>query len=240
MDDGICSGPCNHRWRKAQAAFKKAQHDYDPLDPDTSPPEFQGPRPMDGHPWCLECTWLIRKQLAQLDLLTALRTMNGDGYPADAGAERVSGSREPTSPSPAADDDDDVARMLAGWVEAYREYMKWPSAPRYGDLASMCTECTAWLGKHLDGILVSPMAFEFGDEVMRWHADLKNKTKAGVRTLKKPLRCLTAAGGCGLLMLWYTDGDEYIRCRAPGCTFMMRLGDYYATVEHVVAAGKAV
>jgi hypothetical protein len=230
-DDGVCPGQCNARYRRAQGAYHQALAAYDPLDPATSRPEPPSIRPMDGHPWCLECQAVIRVQLGQLDRLAALRLSLSDGYPSDASAERVSGSTEPMSPSPAGDDVLDMERVLADWEWDYRRLKGWAAAERYGDLADQFTECLAWLTRHLDGILSSDMARDFGEEVLRYHADLKGKTKAGVRKLKKPLRCLS----CGLLMLWYTDGERDVKCYTPHCGFQMPLDDYHATVDSVAA-----
>lgn len=231
MDDGVCPGNCNLRWRKAQDAYQKAVAAYDPLDSGQSRPEPPQIRPMDGHPWCLECQAVIRVQLGQLDLLAALRHDTADGYPADAGAQRVSGSRESVSPSPGHDDVDDTARMLAGWELAYRDHKGWPSGPRHGDMAHQRTECVAWLSERLDAILASPLAADFGSEVLQWHAELKAKTKAGVRKLRKPVRCPQ----CSLLMLAWTEGDRYVRCYAPDCGMMLALDEY----EAIVAANSA-
>ena len=231
-DDGICVGACNNRYRRAQAAFQKALSEYDPLDSSQSRPEMAPIRPMDGHPWCLECQAVIRVQLGQLDLLAALRHDTADGYPADAGAQRVSGSREVSSPSPCHDDVDEVAKMLAGWESAYRDHLGWPSAPRHGDMAHQRTECAAWLAERLDAILSSPLAADFGLEVQQWHAELKAKTKAGVRTLRKPLRCPL----CKLLMLAWTEGEQSVKCCNPECNMApMPLEVYHATVDAVAA-----
>lgn len=231
--DGICPGACNEKYRRAQAVFKKALAEYDPLDPATSRPEPPNTSYSPGFPWCFDCRSAIREQLLELDMLAALRWLGADGYPADAGAERVSGSREQSSPSPAADDVDDVAAMLAGWEQAYRELKGWPPGIRHGDLAAKRTECIAWLseGPRLDGILASAMAEDFGFEVMQWHAELKAKAKAGVRNLRKPLRC----PNCKLLMLRYTDGDKDVRCFNPECRQILSLPAYEAIVEHMAA-----
>lgn len=231
LDDGLCVGVCNNRYRRAQAAYQQALAAYDPLDPATSRPDPPTIRPMDGHPWCLECTAVIRVQLGQLDLLAALRATLADGYPSDAGAERVSGSRESVSPSPHADDVDEVAKILAEWEGAYRDHCRFPSAPRHGDMAHQRTECIAWLMEKLDGILSSPLAADFGLEVQQWHAELKAKTKAGVRTLRKPLRC----PNCRLLMLAWTEGDKQIRCCNPECSPLMSLDEYEAVTARVAA-----
>jgi hypothetical protein len=237
MDDGICIGGCNARWRRAQAAYHQARADYDPLDPATSPPEPPQIRPMPGHPWCLECQAVIRHHFWQLDRLAPLRDspLMADGYPTDASAERVSSSTEEVSPSQAGDDVLDLDRVLADWEWTYRRHMGWPAAEYYGELADQRTECIVWLGARLDGILASPMARDFGEEVLRYHADLKGKTKAGVRTLKKPLRCPKSMGGCGLLMLTWTEGGKNVECSTPGCGLLLPLEVYYATVEAVAA-----
>ena len=148
-----CKGPCNTRYRRAQDAYRKAVAAYDPLDPDTSPPDQPRIRPMDGNPWCLECAWQIRLQFSRLDRLASLRAILADGYPSDASAERVSGSTETASPSPAADDVADITRVLADWEWAYRRLKGWPAAERYGDLADQRTECIAWLSERLEAIL---------------------------------------------------------------------------------------
>jgi hypothetical protein len=234
LDDGWCIGTCNNRFRRAQDAYRKALLEYDPLDSAQSRPEPPQIRPMDGHPWCLECQAVIRLQLGQLDLLAALRRDTADGYPADAGAPRVSGSRDSLSPSPQHDDVDEVAKMLAEWEAAYRERLRLPSAPRHGDLAHQRTECIAWLAERLDAILVSPLAADFGMEVQQWHAELKAKTKAGVRVLRKPLRCPS----CSLLMLTWQEGERYVHCCNPECREVLTYDEYEASVA--VAAGSRV
>lgn len=228
-----CKGPCNTRYRRAQDAYKKAKAAYDPLDPDTSPPDQPRIRPMDGNPWCLECAWQIRLQFSRLDRLASLRAVLSDGYPSDASAERVSGSNEAASPSPAADDVADITRVLADWEWAYRRLKGWPAAERYGDLADQRTECIAWLSERLEAILSSPLALDFGTEVMEQYADLCAKAKAGPpRTLRKPLRCPQ----CRLLMLCYTDGDRDVKCCTPYCNFMLPLDAYEAEVERQATA----
>lgn len=231
--DGACPGVCNERYRKAQAAHKKALADYDPLDSAQSRPDAPALQPREGFPWCFDCRSTIREQLAELDMLAALRRLTADGYPADAGAERVSGSREQSSPSPASDDVDDIASMLAGWEQAYRDLRGWPPGIRHGDLASKRTECIAWLSEseRFDAIIASPVAEDFGNEVMAAHAELKAKAKAGVRTLKKPLRCPS----CKLLLMKYTDGEKDVRCYNPECHLILSLPAYEAAVEALSA-----
>ena len=232
LDDGACIGHCNDRYRRAWADYDRAVAAYDPLDPDTSRPDMPDIRPYPGRPWCMECASAIRLQLSQLDTLAALRRLEGlgaDGYAADAGAERVSGSREQSSPSPSADDADDTYRMLAGWEQTYRELRGMPSAPHRGDLADRRTECIAWLTERLDAILASDVGEYIGAEILTWHADLKAKTKAGVRTLKKPLRC----PACRHLLMKWTEGEKDVRCYNPDCGVILSLARYEAIVDSV-------
>ena len=123
------------------------------------PPDIQ---PWPGDPWCGRCKSRIREALAELDILAALFPATADGHRTAPGTERVSGSADPMSPSQAGDDLDELASMLTGWEDAYRDHMEWPSLARRGHLASRETECIAWLMRNLDEILRTPFAVDFG------------------------------------------------------------------------------
>jgi len=235
---GGCPGPCNDRWRRKQCQHQQDLRDYDPLDQHQSRPEPPDTSCITGNPWCADCSPLIREQLGELDYLGALRVLRelgGDGYGTDSAPERVSGSADPASPSPSSDDVDDTATMLAGWEQAYRDLMGWPAAIRHGSLAAKRTECIAWLAERFSDIITSGIAADFGAEVMIWHAELKAKSKAGVRTLRKPLRCPS----CKRLMMMYTDGDKSVRCYNPTCRRILSLPEYEAEVETLAARLKA-
>jgi hypothetical protein len=231
-EDGICPGVCNRRYRDTQADWKTALAAYDPLDSAQSRPERPDIHPWYGEPvWCSPCKSSIRLRLAELDDLIALLKAPADGHRQSDAAERVSGSPgdEVRSPSQAADDEEELAAMLTGWERAYREYRRWPSPPPRGELASAETVCIAWLGHHLDGILLSPLAGDFGAEILQWHREFKSSAKAGVRTLRKPMRCPS----CRLLTLTWTEGETQVCCSNPDCNRIMSLEAYDAEVEHM-------
>ena len=187
---------------------------------------------MPGDPWwCSYCASLILVQLAELDDLAPLRVHTSDGLPASTAADPGRATLgDPGSPYEAGDDTEDTYRMLAAWETAYRELHGWPSPPRRGILATRRTTCIAWLGEHLPGILASPLAEDFGAEVMTWHRALKAPTKAGQRTLRKPLRC----PDCRLLTLVWEEGGRYVQCGA--CGRILTYDEYEADVERLAAS----
>ena len=226
-----CPGTCNRHYREARATYKQALADYDPLDSSQSRPEPPDVTPWLGDPvWCGPCGSKVRLNLAQLDDLLALRKANSDGHRTSDAAERVSGnSADAASPSQAADDEDELTAMLTGWEAAYRDFKKWPSAAPRGELASVETTCIAWLMHHLNGILRSPVAADFGLEVLQWHREFTGSTKAGVRTLRKPMRCPS----CQYLTLTWTEGEQQVTCSNPSCNRILSLTDYEAEVERM-------
>jgi len=225
-----CPGSCNNHFREARKAHKQALADYDPLDPSQPRPEAPSVAPWLGDPvWCGTCKSRIRLRLAELDDLIALRKAPADGHRQSDAAERVSGSQDGASPSQACDDEDELASMLFGWESAYRDLRQWPSPPPRGDLASAETTCIAWLMHRLDAILRSPLAADFGLEVLQWHREFTGSTKAGVRTLRKPMRCPS----CQYLTLTWTEGEQQVTCSNPACNRILSLTDYEAEVERM-------
>ena len=229
-----CPGVCNRHYREAQAAFRQALADYDPLDANQSRPIPPSVQAWPGNPWCGRCKSRIRETLAELDDLAALLLATADGHRAAPGTERVSGSQASFTPSQAADDLEELTAMLAGWEGAYRELREWPSLARRGHLASAVTTSIAWLSARLDEILLAPFAADFGTEVMQWHREFTNKTKAGARTLRKPLRCPRPQ--CRLLTLTWTEGDTYVTCSNPDCQARIPLAEYEAETARMSAA----
>lgn len=216
------------------AAYDQALAGYDPLDPDQERPVPPSLLPWPGEPlWCPACKARIRLRLAQLDTLAALLAFEGDGYGESAASERVSRTDEAASPSPAADDLDELTRMLRDWEDSYRSIRDWGTAPPRGELASVQTEVIAWLGQHLDGILSSEdIAEPFGTEILQWHRGMKHRAKAGVETLRKPLRCPS----CRLLTLTWTEGEDRVDCGNPDCRRVLSFAEYENETERLAAA----
>lgn len=226
-----CPGPCNRRYREARDAYRQALADYDPLDSAQSRPDPPEIRPWPGEPaWCGPCASRVRLYLAQLDDLIALRKAPADGHRQSDAAERVSGSAAAPTASQAGDDEDEAAAMLTGWEGAYRDIRGWPSPAPRGELASVETTCIAWLLHHLDGILRSPVAEDFGLEILRWHREFTGSAKAGVRTLRKPMRCPS----CQYLTLMWTEGEQQVNCENPACNRILSLAEYEAETERMV------
>jgi hypothetical protein len=214
-----CPGICNAAWRATVTPQR---------------PEGEGdPRP--GEPvWCRPDQARIRRLLTELDDLAALLAYQADGHHEQAHAPARGNGHAP-SPSPAADDLDELERTLLAWEDAYRDTQGWPSPPRRGALAAVTTTTVAWLTAHLDGILASPFAEDFGGEVGQWHRELTGKTRAGTGRHRKPVPCPR----CGLRLLTWEDGDDYVKC--GGCNRHMSMGEYAeftdAAARHLERAG---
>lgn len=226
-----CPGSCNRHFREAVEAYRQALAAYDPLDKDTSRPERPDVRPWPGEPvWCSPCTSRISQRLGQLDYAISILQAYADGHRDAPDAPLVGGSAEAMSPSEAADTAEDLGQMLVGWEAAYRKHRGWPAPFHPEDLASWTTECHAWLAQHLRGILASPLAVDFGTEILSWHREIVSSAKAGTRRLRKPMRC----PGCRQLTLTWTEGEEMVNCADPGCRVAMRYDEYEAEIARRV------
>jgi hypothetical protein len=234
-DPGACPGPCNKRYQEAWAKYAADVGDYNEtglLDADRSRPEPPAARFWPGSPvWCTDCTTKIRLRLAQLDTLAGRLAAEADGYREPGDLERVSGTTEPSSQSRAGDDLDEMFRMLSTWEAIYRTLKGWQSGAPHGDLAARETECIDWLRRHLNGILVSGIAADFGLEVLQWHRESCGAAKAGVRTLRKPMRCPS----CKCVMLFWTEGETTVNCKNPDCGRILTLSQYETEAERQAA-----
>jgi len=234
-DSSACPGPCNKRYQEAWEKYAAEVGDYNEtglLDADRSRPELPDARFWPGSPvWCSDCATKIRLRLAQLDILAGRLAAEADGHRAAAETERVSGSSEPASPSGASDDLDEMFSMLGTWETIYRNLKGWLSGPPRGELASRETECIDWLRRHLNGILVSDIAKDFGLEILQWHRESCGSAKAGVRMLRKPMRCPS----CKCVTLFWTEGEQNVYCKNPDCGRILSLSEYEAEVDRQAA-----
>lgn len=237
----ICQGNCNARWRDAQGAYTAAMALYDPLDAAQERPAPPTASPWPGEPvWCGRDSSRILAELAELDDLGALLAAAADGHRGAGAGQRVSGSPASLSPSPAADDLDELVSVLTGWQEAYSDVAGWPSPPRRGVLSTRLTACVAWLRFHAparddgSGLLAHDgIAADFGGEVMAWHRRLAGAARAGTRRLRKPLRC----PGCGLLTLLWTEGEDRVGCSM--CPRILTYPEYELLVAQAAGMGAA-
>lgn len=225
----ICPGRCNRRYRDAHDDYSRAVDTWHTAnlayaaniasggDPGPEPerPEEPTVRPVWGEPvWCLTDAASVRAGLTDVDELMTLHLHHNDGYGSPGMDERVSGSAEPSSMSPAHDDLDELMEWLRDWEGAYRESQGWPTVPYRGESAPALTATVAWLTRHLDVILAHPdLAEGFGLGVLRWHARLQGATKARPRRRSLPLRCPQ----CHLATLSQEEGSDRIECRNRDC-----------------------
>lgn len=201
-----CIGSCNSRWRRLTEAGEDI-------------PEELLPYP--GDPvFCQRDSSIIRREVAELDDLASIAAAAADGHRSQPGTQRVSGTARISSPSPAADDLDDLACMLRGWESAARGTD--PSARR-GYLATEITTVVCWLVAHHDAIIGNPdLAPDYAAEVRQWHRRLATSSKAGTGTHQKGRPCPR----CDRYSLWWREGDEYVECQTPSCGRLMSLSDY--------------
>ena len=227
-----CPGTCNRAYRDAREKFNQDLASYDPLDANQSRPIPPSIQAWPGDPWCGRCKSRIRETLAELDDLAALLMATADGHRAGPGGERVSGTAVAFSPSSAGDDLEELASMLAGWEEAYRDLRELPSLARRGHLATAVATCIAWLIFHFDEIVKAPFAGDFGAEILKWHREFTDKAKAGTRKLRRLVRCPR----CHTLLLTWTEGDSHVECNNPDCQLRIPLAEYEAEVERLGTA----
>ncbi len=262
MSERICVGNCNRRYRREQDVYSAAvdawhahqlaraeataagkDADEDP-GPEQDPPVEPTLRPYAGNPiWCLTDSAAVRSALVDLDDKMTLHLLAGDGHGSATSEERVSGSAEPGSPSPAHDDLDELVEWLADWEAALRESQRWPAKPYRGVSAPALTSALAWLTTHLDLILAHPdLAEGFGTGVLRWHARLEAATKTRIkpRWIARDLRCHQ----CHAKTLAQLEGEDRVECRNPSCgenrggPGVMTLEEYNGRVDGARPAAK--
>ena len=250
-----CPGPCNGRLLRDWDTHETAVQTHLPAilaaidgltDLDairkaayTAPDVPEPPEPRTywrGDPiWCAWCTALVRRALAELDMLCALIEAANDGH-RDAGRENTAptGTRgksasEPSA-SPVVDQLDRMLGYLLAVQDAYRTVRNWPPRPTGGRQnrgAQARIEAIAWLGVHLDDILRHPGSVRFGRGVLAWERILRDAAKAGPVDERMQGRCPMT--GCGRVALRRWRDPEHVKC--GHCGAIMRLEDYEAMRE---------
>lgn len=218
MSDQPCPGNCNSRWHKARRAHDAALAAYDPLDPATSrpePPDGTLVRAWGAPVWCTDHTAAIALALAQLDDLAAIYAAAADGHRSRPATQRVAGTTVVLSPSEAHDQLDELTSVITGWEHAYRDHAGYDPPPPRGDLARVQTSCVNWLSRHLREILASPLAEDFGREILEWKPLVAARAKAGQRTVLLEARC--TGHGCGQRMLTWKEGTDRVECANREC-----------------------
>ena len=219
MSEESCPGPCNSRYRRARAEYEAALAAYDPADADQERPQPPDVQPWLGDPWCPKCKAVIHSELGQIDdaasILAARPPLDVAGTDEESRVGRVSGTREPRSPSPRMDDLEELGEWLRNWESAFRGGD--PQARR-GYLATERTTIISWLVDHFDAHITHPdLAADYGAEIRRWYRELADKARAGIvdKHMKQP------CPRCRLYTLWARDGEDYVRCINTECNRRM-------------------
>ena len=228
-----CPGPCNARYRRQQEALEAyaAQVEAWQENPVGSPPAE--PEVGELHPWagdpvlCPRCQSQARMELAELSDLGAILDAENSGLRHGPGSDRVSGSRHAPSPSPAADDLDELCHALRGWQSVAMGEGDIP--PRTGFLMTELDTLTKRLSSIYFTRLVAnaDVAGDFAREIRQWHRRLTGQAKAGTGVHQKAVPCPR----CGRYSLSWRDGDRHVACRNPDCARMLSLEEYDAYEE---------
>lgn len=228
-----CVGKCNTRYWQAEALYKQALAKWEEgqarlLDagfPVPDPPQRHSIRPVPGEPvWCAgedSCTVKIRVMFGELDDLAAKLSRLPPGVRPAVNLRRqqikVKSSPAPRSPSAAVDTLTELQAWLLHYERQYRRLHRWGDPPKRGSLAAARTSAIAWLGDHLDGLLVTRLAEPFGVELFDIYGELQAATHDDVVEHFVPTPCPKPPRGCGRFTLWQKPGDENIHCRNPNC-----------------------
>lgn len=195
-----CPGPCNRCWRDTPSRADLTPVPGDPI-------------------WCTGCARGIAARLGELDDLVALLEAEVGGQRAAGSDAPVSGSKGRPSPSPAVDDVDEIVRTLEAWETAYREHRHLPPPPaRTAEHRVML--CTAWLQRHLVGVLASDLGPDFGEDIARLHRMARRRTSTDPSKTRKPIPCPR----CDTKALWHHDGERHVEC--AGCGRLLTLDEY--------------
>lgn len=245
-----CPGGCNRAWRQAGGTRLQTQ-------------------PIPGRPvWCSKCVSGIRHAVqhlvdgyAQLELDKLHGKGNGAG-------EHVSGSRNPPSPSPAADVQDEMVRQLTLWEDRIREALglnrrtarlpvtrsrpldrcAWPRpiAPRRQSRSVQLVRATqesATLAGTVRFLLAHlDWALAHPDAGLEFGRDilrLRAKVTARAATAPERRRRPVPCPRCELRTLVHVSGSEHVECENPDCGRLLTLDEYDAMAAAVARSESA-
>ncbi|MCW2904035.1 MAG: hypothetical protein JWO67_6300 [Streptosporangiaceae bacterium] len=240
-----CPGGCNATLRRARDLFKRAlddrakaiiAHATDPAVEIPDPPEPVRIAPVEGEPvYCWRCTATIKRELAELEDLSALVRMDADGHRTGPDAERVSGTPAERSLSPSIENLDEMVSVLRFWEDIAVQGAR---RPRRGFLASETRTVIAQLldGGNFTRLMSFPrqrpdspgQTEEFAFDVRQWHRILTGNSKAGTgRHQKNAIPCPR----CGRYSLVWIEGEDFVRCSRGECNRPLLLAEYERMVE---------
>jgi hypothetical protein len=228
---GPCPSGCNWRWREAMDAHEKAVEKWVARGCKGEEPQPPVTEPWPGEPvLCRKCASVARGALRELPLAyAALASMKYLTRTASASDERRGRSDVPPSPSPGADQQDEICCTVTAWEDDLRQHLRHVAAHDTGDHAADLAASVEYLNRNWQAMVERvECAGDFADEISRLHrvavAMCKNKTVR--RTL--PVACPT----CDMETLIQEEGVAgkpwYVECseRLGGCSRLFTENEY--------------
>lgn len=193
-----CPFKCNAPYRRAIKAYEKAYETWENNGYRGEQPEYPDIEPRAGQPvYCLRCAVTIRAALRELP--TAYDAVGpGAVLASTSDDEHVTRSATLPSPSPAADQQDEIAATMRDWEDMLRRYLHHPAATDvFGDRRATLARSVDYLNTHFRQIItwaddpVVFMAADFGGDVWRLHSSTTRMVKSGPARHHLPVPCPT-------------------------------------------------
>lgn len=194
-----CPFRCNAPYRRAVKAYEKAYTDWEKSGYQGDQPWPVELEPRAGQPvYCLRCAVTIRAALRELPLAydavgpgaVLVSTMNDD--------EHVARTAALPSPSPGADQQDEIAATMRDWEDMLRRYLGHKAATDvFDDRRATLANSIEYLNTHFRQIItwaddpVVFMAADFGGDVWRLHSSTTRMVKSGPMRRHLPVPCPT-------------------------------------------------
>lgn len=228
---GPCPSRCNWRWREAMEAYEAAIEKWAARGCRGEEPQPPQTEPWPGEPvLCRRCASITRGALRELPV--AYRALDSMKYltrtaPADDG--RRGRSDAAPSPSPGADQQDEICRTISMWEDDLRQHLHHSAAQDTGVQHADLAASVDYLNYNWRAMSErAECAGDFADEISRLFrvsvAMVKNKTVR--RTL--PVACPT----CEMETLIQEEGIAgrpwYVECseRLGGCSRLFTENEY--------------
>ena len=228
---GPCPSRCTRNWRRAVEAYEAAVEKW--IGAGCIGDE---PKPVETRPWfgdpvlCLKCAAVTRGSLR--DLPRAYDALNSAKFltrSASADEERRGRSDVPPSPSPGADQQDEICRTIAAWEDDLRHHLQHATAADTGEGRADLVASVEYLNRNWQAMVErEECAAEFAEDVDRLFrtsvAMVKNKPVR--RTLD------TRCPSCDVKALIQEEGTPgrpwYVECssRLGGCSRLYSETEY--------------
>lgn len=228
---GPCPSRCNRKWREAVEAYETAVQKWVGAGckgDEPQPPEIE---PWPGEPvLCRKCAAIARGALRELpqayDALASVKFLTRS---ASADEERRGRSDVPPSPSPGADQQDEICHTITAWEDDLRQHLRHAAAADTGEQRADLAASVDYVNTNWRAMIERPeCAGEFADEITRLH-------RVAVAMVKnKPIRKHLPAPcpSCDMLTMVQEEGFAgrpwYVECaeHLGGCGRLYQEAEY--------------